>query len=574
MKAKLVFASVFTLGILASFIFCILFAIAYAGGMINATLMIGGTILVNFVLWLVSPWITDLVQGWVYKVEKIEFQEFQRRFPQCAQFLQQVCGKYGIKVPMLRIIHDNNPTAFCYGSYPGNARLVISDGIFHYLNSDEAVSVIAHEVGHIVNKDFIVMTIAATLLQILYELYVVCRRIKTKKNNPFPAIALAAYILWWIGQYILLYLSRTREYMADRFSAEETREPNNLSSALVKIAYGIAEQPDTANSSRLMASTRAMGIYDFKAAEASGPSFRHLIGTTTAESKAFCSQCGKPRTPDSSFCVSCGNRFTKEPSTLQDSSKISRIFLFDLYNPWAKVVELSSTHPLTGKRLGKLNEYAKEFGQRPLFNFDVVQLMGSDLDRGKLYGKFFFEVLIYFAPYLGMLAGFLGLFAGAWGAPILGLGAGMMLKGFYRFSPGDAQKTTVLDLMCDPYASPLRGTRVEVEGKIIGRGRAGSKVSEDFMMQDTSGALIYLNYESPIPLLGNLFFGLKKVEGLIGEQGAANGWFRRGIGQILDLNTLNLPNNSINSYTRFWGVFGGALVAVIGIIVTVVSLIA
>jgi Zn-dependent protease with chaperone function len=279
-KGKLVFASIFTLGILACFVFTIVAAAAYAGGLINATVMVTFTILISAVMWLISPWLTDLIQGWVYKIESIEFEQFASRYPECARFLKTVCEKHGLKIPMLRLMHDLNPTAYCYGSYPGNARLVMSDGIFHYLNSEEASSVIAHEIGHIINKDFIVMTVAATLLQILYELYVIFTRVKGRKN-PLPLIGLVAYIFWLIGTYLLLYLSRTREYLADRFSAEATQNPNWLSSALVKIAYGIADQPDTEGSRRLLVSTRAMGIYDFKAAQTTGTAFKMFLTTNT-----------------------------------------------------------------------------------------------------------------------------------------------------------------------------------------------------------------------------------------------------------------------------------------------------
>lgn len=575
MRAKLFAASLFTLGILSGFVFTILFTAAYFGGKMQAGIMVGLTIAVNAVMWLVSPWLTDLMQGWIYKIEKVEFSDFERRFPAVAKFMKTTCEKHRLNVPALRLIHDKNPTAYCYGSYPSNARLVLSEGIFYYLNDEEACAVVGHELGHIVNKDFIVMTIAATLLQVLYEMYAIFVRTRTRSNrdkgSALVAVGIASYIFWFIGTYIILFLSRTREYLADRFSAEATGNPNALSMALIKIAYGIAEQPDTVETRRLLVSTRAMGIYDFKAAEHVGGGFKMLTETQTVAAQETMTE-QKP---------------SEKP--FYGATKLSKIFLFDLYNPWAKVAEISSTHPLTGKRIGMLNSYAPEFKKAPLFDFAMIDAQGRQLDKSRLYGKFFFEVLIYFAPYLGLLAGLLAAFAlpsmmgaavqgagagaGVAGLPILFFGIGMLLKGFYQFpsQQGVPRKTTVFELMCDAYASPLHGQFVEVQGKIIGRAEAGSTISEDMMMQDKSGGLIVLNYESPVPFLGNFFFGWRKAGKMEGQSGTAVGWFRRSIGQILDLQTFASSAETIKSYTRFWGMFGGAVVALIGVAVLLAS---
>ena len=64
------------------------------------------------------------------------------------------------------------------------------------------------------------------------------------KKNAGPLIGLAALIAYYIGIYLLLYLSRTREYLADAFSANKV-EPRHLASALIKIAYGIVAIEDT-----------------------------------------------------------------------------------------------------------------------------------------------------------------------------------------------------------------------------------------------------------------------------------------------------------------------------------------
>jgi Zn-dependent protease with chaperone function len=73
-------------------------------------------------------------------------------------------------------------------------------------------------------------------------------------------VGLAALICYYIGIYLLLYLSRTRKYLADAFSAERV-EARNLANALVKIAYGIVAVEDTEATQSLLRSTRHLGHF-------------------------------------------------------------------------------------------------------------------------------------------------------------------------------------------------------------------------------------------------------------------------------------------------------------------------
>jgi Zn-dependent protease with chaperone function len=544
MKGKLFFASTITIGILIAFVFFVVLLASFAAGLISGAAMIILTIIISVVSWLVSPWITDLIHKWVYKFRVMEFGELEKRSPASARLLKESCERHKIKIPMLRILDDMNPTAYCYGSFPSNSRIVVSEGIFQYLTDDEAAAVYAHELGHIKNLDFIIMTIANTLLMILYEMYIIFTRMRSRgKNNPLPLIGLISLVFWWIGSYLVLYLSRTREYMADRFSGIETKNPNALSTALVKIGYGIATEPDTALSARLMGSTRALNITDYKGADTVGATVRISVDNT------------KPSTG-------------KTPAF--NAGRVSKIFLFDIFNPWAWIVQLGSTHPLTGKRIKALMDQAQEMNLPQTFNFDQIALDGVSLDRKRLYGKFFFEVMIYFAPIIGIAAGLIiALFnVHLIGITVLTFGLGLLLRGVYRYpSIKNPARTTVLDLMSDPYASPLRGRPVFVEGAVIGKAAAGSLFGEDMVIQDPSGGLITLNYESPIPLIGNLIFGYRRTRKMIGNDVQAVGWFRRNVSQIIDLFNVKTSEKSFGSYNRFKALFLSVLVTLIGIVV-------
>ncbi len=538
MRSRLIFASVLTLGILASFVFFVFYLIAFRANVIDFTILVVLTVITNFVLWLVSPTITDWVQGFFYKVRWVTFAEFSREHTAVANFLKQVCEKHNINIPRLRIIEDANPTAYCYGSYPNNARIVVSEGIFKYLDVEEQKAVIGHELGHIINKDFIIMTIAVTLLQVLYEIYYYFLKVRkgrrSSKKDITPMIGLISFILYLIGSYLVLYLSRTREYMADRFSAAATNNPDSLSMALIKIAYGIAVEVDTDSTQRLLSSTRAMGIYDFKAAQSIGTAFKIAV----------------------------------EMSKKQSSSELTRVFLFDIVSPWALVSEINSTHPLTGKRIRALSEYARETGKASMFDFEKVKQEELTLDKSRLYGGFAFGIFVYALPIIAIIAGFgiIIMNPQAYPEAIMILGLGLLLQGLYRFRKLGAypEQTTVFELMKDPYANPLRGRFVELEGRVIGKADAGSYLGEDVKMQDKSDCLIYLNYESIVPILGNILFGLGKAKKMIGQNARATGWFRRSSYQVVDLDTVVVGGEVIKSYTRFWGIISGAVLLLIG----------
>lgn len=268
---------------------------------------IGITLIFNIAAFFLSPLLMDLTQGWLYQTRWVELAEVETLSPETAKVIRQVCEQKKLKTPRLGIINDQNPTAFTYGSLPNSARLVVSQGLFTYLDDDEIATVYAHELGHIVHWDFAVMTVASTLVQICYLIYITARRFgrgggDSKIKDAMQTAALVAYLFYVLGTYLLLYLSRTREYFADHFAAESTGNPNGLSRALVKIAYGILEEGSRSpEPSRLIEGTRALGIYDHKAAASTGTAYR----------------------------------------IASDPQKIGRVFLWDMFNPWGWWMELN-----------------------------------------------------------------------------------------------------------------------------------------------------------------------------------------------------------------------------------------
>jgi len=462
---NLTLASAVTIILVAGMTLALVSAIVFIEGSDNPgmglAIALTITVIFNIAAFFLSPFLMDLSQQWLYGTRWVSLAEIQRHSPETVRVLQRVCADKGIERPRLGIIEDDNPTAFTYGSLPNTARLVVSRGLLKYLDDDEIAAVYAHELGHIVHGDFAVMTVASTLVQICYLIYIYLREFRfgdSDSKDLTQRIAGIAFLFYVIGSYLLLYLSRTREYFADHYAASVTGNPNALSRALVKIAYGIVEEGQRAKEpSRLLQGTRALGIYDHNAATCTGTAYRVTADTT----------------------------------------QLGRVFLWDMFNPWAWWMELNSTHPLTGKRVRALSTYAEQLGLRMEFDMGRILNEGRTLSRQRLYGSFFLDILLYSAETLGCLIG-LGIGfstgTGVISLALLGLGIGILLKTWVTYpSLSRAPQTDVLTLMANPYASPLRGKPAQLEGTLIGRGDAGYRFGSDLKLQAGAGWLIVGN---------------------------------------------------------------------------------
>ncbi len=185
--ANLSMASSITLSLLFGMILVLSLSLLLIVDSDNPTLglgiAIGITILFNALVFFISPFIMDLIQSWLYGTRWAALSEIERYSPETAKVIREVCRQKKIQQPRLGIIEDQNPTAFTYGSLPNSARLVVSRGIFTYLDDDEIATVYAHELGHIVHWDVAVMTLASTLVQIAYLIYTYIDEIADRIGN-------------------------------------------------------------------------------------------------------------------------------------------------------------------------------------------------------------------------------------------------------------------------------------------------------------------------------------------------------------------------------------------------------
>ncbi|EAM50148.1 M48 family metalloprotease [Crocosphaera watsonii WH 8501] len=545
---NLAFASTFTITLLLGMVLSLCLGVFLISGgenpLLGLMISVAVTLVFNGVTFFLSPVIMDSTQKLLYQTRWVNLAEIKRRSPEAAEMILRVCRERQLVHPRLGIIDDQNPTAFTYGSLPGNARIVVSQGLFTYLDDDEIATVYAHELGHIVHWDFAIMTLASTLVQITYLIYLFARRWSHRGNSDnklkdgLKVASIAAYFFYIIGTYLMLYLSRTREYSADHFAAEVTGNPNGLSRALVKIAYGITEElTNNSEPSQVLEGTRALGICDAKGAATTGT----IYGSSA------------------------------------EVQRLGKVFVWDLFNPWAKLAEFNSTHPLTGKRIQALSTYAEQMGIGSQFNMASVIKEGNKLNKQKLLNNFFGELIISNSHIIGGILGFifgltLTIFLNNTGLLISsiawGFGGGFILKTLLLYPDfKKAQFSDILTLMCDPYGSPVRGKAVQLKGTLIGRGDAGYSFGSDLKLQDQTG-MIFTRYTSRFGAIGNFFFGANQVESLIGTPVGTVGWFRRGVAPWFDFMELYGKEKNVKSYPRFSGLITGFGIIILGIVFT------
>jgi Zn-dependent protease with chaperone function len=526
--AQLYFASLVTLSLLTAMVAGVVVAALVAMGSVDVGPALLIVLIINTVIFFISPWLTDLMLRWVNKIQYLDDATLKSRYPHVHAIVADVAGKHGFSPPSVGIIPDRNPTAFTYGLFRPNARIVLTDGIFEFLTEDETRAVVGHELGHIVNRDFLVMTVAGTLVQMLYVIYSSLTRSKggsDRKNNA-AAVGMAAYVLYVLGTYILLYLSRTREYLADRFSTEHV-EARHLANSLVKIAYGIAEAGDSDQSRQLLASTRHMGVVDYKGA---GP-----LGLVVQAAKT---------TPDAT----------------------ANAMLFDIYNPWAKFIELNSTHPLTGKRIFALQAIAREKGQS-FPDIDVeTAARRAKVSPTALWGKFLRELILISLPWIAMIVvGGLAVLNGTPEFALLAIPAAivawlLLIPITYPFH--NPENATVVGLMGDVAASPVIGRPVRLQGEVIGRVDAGSIFGEDTVFADRTGRT-FIDFRSLLGFIGDFWTGWRRIKPHIGAKGEVTGWFRRSMGGYVIMSRLSTTAGTIKAYPYIGSVVGPLLILLI-----------
>jgi len=177
--------------------------------------------------------------------------------------VRELAEKSGVPMPKVAAVPNNTPNAFVFGRSASSATLAVHDGLLRSLNQKEVRGVIAHELGHIKHKDFIVMTVLSALPLIAYLIAQVAFRAgvyssysrgrnKNEGNAGVLLVAVGAvsFIVYIVTFLAVMRLSRLREHYADAYSAYLTGSPRSLESGLAKITYGLSISPKAPEGAR------------------------------------------------------------------------------------------------------------------------------------------------------------------------------------------------------------------------------------------------------------------------------------------------------------------------------------
>ncbi|MDY6905556.1 MAG: zinc metalloprotease HtpX [Thermodesulfobacteriota bacterium] len=202
------------------------------GGMIIALVLAAG---MNFF----SYWYSDKIVLKMYRARPILREEAQGLY----QMVETLAQRAGLPMPTVFVIPQEAPNAFATGRNPENAVVAVTQGLLRHMNDQELAGVIAHELGHVKNRDILIGSIAATLAGAIMVLASFARwaaifgGVGRNDDDGGGIIGLIAMsILAPIAAMMIqMAISRSREYLADSTSATITGNPEGLASALAKL---------------------------------------------------------------------------------------------------------------------------------------------------------------------------------------------------------------------------------------------------------------------------------------------------------------------------------------------------
>jgi len=173
--------------------------------------------------------------------------------PRLHRMVEDVAGMAGLPKPKVYVVQNDAPNAFATGRNPKHSAVAVTTGITRILNEDELKAVLAHEMGHIKNRDILISAIVATVASAIMFIAFIARWSlffggfnRLRGYGALVAIALWVVIIFLapIGAMLIRSaISRQREYGADETGARISGRPLALASALRKLQMGAQMRP-------------------------------------------------------------------------------------------------------------------------------------------------------------------------------------------------------------------------------------------------------------------------------------------------------------------------------------------
>ncbi|MGI9102014.1 MAG: zinc metalloprotease HtpX [Terriglobales bacterium] len=221
------------LGLLTGFL---LFIGDYFGGQNGLIIALGIAGLMNFV----SYFFSDKLALAMYRAQPVT----REQLPRVYEIVERLTQRNGLPMPKIYVIPMDSPNAFATGRNPSHASVAVTQGILNLLNDEEMEGVLAHELGHVRNRDILTSSIAATIAGAITFLARMAAwgamfggyGGRDDRDRGGGLGALFMLILAPIAAMLIqLAISRSREYGADATGAHMTGNPYALASALRKL---------------------------------------------------------------------------------------------------------------------------------------------------------------------------------------------------------------------------------------------------------------------------------------------------------------------------------------------------
>jgi len=212
------------------------------GGRVGLMFAFGLAMLMN----VGSYWYSDKIVLKMYKAQELSPGDA----PHIHRVVEEMSRNAGIPKPRLYLIPQDSPNAFATGRNPENAVVAVTRGIVNILDPDELKGVLAHELGHIVNRDILIQTVAAVLAGAIVFIANMLQwttifgfgNNDEEGGSPLAALAMA-FLAPVAAGLIQMAISRSREYLADDAGARLSGNPLYLAGALGKLDAASKQLP-------------------------------------------------------------------------------------------------------------------------------------------------------------------------------------------------------------------------------------------------------------------------------------------------------------------------------------------
>jgi len=195
-----------------------------------------------------SYFFSDKIALMSYSAQSVTPEEAPEIYSRLAPIVQRLTQKMGLPMPKLWVIPEDSPNAFATGRDPQHASVAVTEGILRLMSDRELEGVLAHELGHVLHRDILISSVAATIASAITFLSRMAFFFGGSRDDREDRGSAAGGLLMMIlapiaAMLIQMAISRTREFDADAASAKYIGSPDGLISALGKLEKGVQRVP-------------------------------------------------------------------------------------------------------------------------------------------------------------------------------------------------------------------------------------------------------------------------------------------------------------------------------------------